>query len=246
MSFASRAGAAGLSVLAAALGLAPASALALGGLATGGGALESRTVMVLGSRGNACTGTMIAPTVVLTAAHCVTGAKEYAIAYYEGGSPTLQAVRQVARHPGFRAGSAVSVDLALVRLALPLPERFSPVVLDSGTELVPGQTKTIAGFGVSGPDDVNTQRRLRVADVVVLDRVYPRFMRLGSEGGRVAICKGDSGGPVLSDADGEMRVVGVVYAAERVSGFCGRSAQAVRVAPQRAWIDGVLRGWGVR
>jgi secreted trypsin-like serine protease len=125
-----------LVALTAAACLAASSAMALGGdaVSEAGGRLEGRTVMVLGSRGSVCTGTVVAPTIVLTAGHCVSGSGQYAVAYKEaGGSPTLQEVRQVARHPEFKPGTRVSIDIALVQLKLPLPSRFSTVALDSDT-----------------------------------------------------------------------------------------------------------------
>jgi secreted trypsin-like serine protease len=224
-------------------------ALAVGGAAAdlAAGRLESRTVMVLGNRGNVCTGTVLSPTVVITAGHCVTGASKYAVAYRDGGSPTLQTVRAVSVHPEFRRGASVSVDMALVRLDMPLPPRFTGVALDSAeAEHAVGQRKTIAGFGLSREGDENSAGTLRAASVSVLPRLYPRFLRLGAGDGSLLVCKGDSGGPVLTDGFGGPVLVGVVYAAERTGGrFCGATAQAIRIAPQRAWIDGILKRWGV-
>ena len=80
----------------------------------------------------------------------------------------------------------------------------------------------------------------------ILPRFYPRFMRLGLSSGDLRICKGDSGGPVFSEGFAGMTLTGVIYASERKRGGrqCGDTAQAVRIAPQRAWIDGVRARWG--
>lgn len=229
--------------------LAPTPLLALGGDAASeaGGRLESRTVMVLGSRGSVCSGTVLSPTVVITAGHCVSGSGKYAVAYREGGSPVLQEVRQVARHPEFSGKQRVSIDMALVRLSLPLPSRFSPVALDSSAEDdVVGSRKTIAGFGLAREGDEKSAGTLRSGQVSILPRFYPRYMRLGLLDGGIRICKGDSGGPVLADGLTGMTLTGVIYASERKRGGrqCGDTAQAVRIAPQRGWIDGVRARWG--
>ena len=72
--------------------------------------------------------------------------------------------------------------------------------------------------------------------------LFPRFFRLGRSDDGVLICRGDSGGPVF---DADLRLAGVVYGKERSDGrSCGSVAQAVRIAPQRGWLDGVLRRWG--
>jgi secreted trypsin-like serine protease len=225
------------------------SAFALGGNAASeaGSRLESRTVMVLGSRGSVCSGTVVAPTIILTASHCVSGSGQYAVAYKEvGGSPTLQEVRQVARHPEFKAGTRVSIDLALIRLKLPLPSRFSAVPLDDNADDDGvGSRMTIAGFGLARDGDENSAGTLRSATVTVLPRFYPRYFRLGLAAGGVSICKGDSGGPVFSDGFAGATLTGVIYASERQRGGrqCGDVAQAVRIAPQRAWIDRVMGQW---
>jgi secreted trypsin-like serine protease len=203
--------------------------------------------MVLGSRGSVCSGTVVSSTVVITAGHCVTGSGQYAVAYREGGSPVLQEVRQVARHPEFSGRQKVSIDMALVRLKLPLPARFTPVSLDrSADDDVVGSRKTIAGFGLAQEGDEKSAGTLRSAQVSILPRYYPRFMRLGLSSGDIRICKGDSGGPVLAEGFTETTLTGVIYASERKRGGkqCGDTAQAVRIAPQRVWIDGILARWG--
>jgi secreted trypsin-like serine protease len=235
--------------LSALLALAAQPAFALGGDAVSetGGRLESRTVMVLGQRGSVCTGTVLSPTVVITAGHCVAGAGQYAVAYREGGSPVLQEVRQIARHPEFSGRQKVSIDMALIRLKLPLPSRFSPVALDANADDdIVGSRQTVAGFGLAREGDEASAGTLRVAQVTILPRFFPRFMRLGLANGQFRVCKGDSGGPVLSEGLTGMTLTAVVYASEKKRGGiqCGDTAQAVRVAPQRAWIDGVRARWG--
>lgn len=228
-------------------------AFALGGAAAGADSvLQSHLVMVLsveGARHGACTGTVIAPDVVLTAAHCVSGNRQVAVAYAENGSHVLQRVRAKAINPGFSGKSRVSIDLALIKLDSPLPVRFRPLALDRGeAPHSVGARRRIAGFGLAVDRDEASAGKLRSADVSILPREFPRFMRLGraddSTLSDLAICTGDSGGPVI---DGDL-VVGVVYGREKFANAqtCGTIAQAVRLAPQRAWIDGVLGKWGGR
>jgi secreted trypsin-like serine protease len=234
--------------LAGLLCLATTAAQPLGGdAASEAGRFENRVVMVLGNRGSVCTGTVVAPTIVITAGHCVSGSGQYAIAYMEvGGSPTLQEVRQISRHPEFKAGARVSIDIALVRLKMPLPKRFAPVTLDDNAEDDGvGSRQTIAGFGLAREGDDASAGTLRSASVTVLPRYYPRFFRLGLTDGGVAICKGDSGGPVFSDGLFGLTLTGVIYGKEGGDGRqCGATAQAIRIAPQRGWIDRVMAQWG--
>lgn len=226
------------------------SALALGGgAARPDGGLASHLVMVLSKQGNkhgACTGTVITPSIILTAAHCVAGNRQVAVAYKEGGSHVLQRVAARAVNPGFSPKARVSIDMALVRLDSPLPARFRPMTLeldDSNHQI--GVNRVVAGFGLAADRDEASAGILRSASVTVLPRLYPSFLRLGyrADAGLddFAVCTGDSGGPVLN---GNV-VVGVVYGREKfgTAQTCGTTAQAVRVAPQRRWIDQILRGW---
>ncbi len=211
--------------------------------------LAAHLVMVLsrqGPRHAACTGTVIAPDVVITAAHCVAGNKMLAIAYPDGGSHVLQRIAAKAINPGYSGASRVSVDIALLRLESVLPPRFHPLAIDAGANRhAVGQARRVAGFGLSADGAEMSGGTLRSASVSILPRLYPRFMRIGrGEGAKLSefsVCTGDSGGPVL---DGAL-LVGIVYGREKHGNAqaCGVTAQAVRIAPQRAWIEGVLQRW---
>src|SRR4051794_25554919 len=83
------------------LGATPADAIVGGGAPSAEG-LGRSVVTIVGSRGNFCTGALIAPKIVLTAAHCVQPGADYKIVEYGAGPPTLQDIKNVAIHPAFR------------------------------------------------------------------------------------------------------------------------------------------------
>jgi|GEM_PF-865576 len=228
--------------------------LALGGHASGkNAALAPHLVMVLGRAGqrhNACTGSIVSRSIILTAAHCVAGKRDVVIAYAENGSHVLQRVKARAIHPGFSDNARVSIDLALLQLEGALPARFQPVTLDDGAGVhAVGASQIVAGFGLETDGDEASAGILRSARVSVLPKLYPRFLRLGQAAGGglddFAICTGDSGGPVFATTGASPLQVGVVYGREAFekARSCGVTAQAVRIAPQRGWIDGVLARW---
>lgn len=242
---------AALGVLVAASAVSAQPALALGGTqSSANSGLAVHLVMVLSREGNrhgACTGTVVASNVVLTAAHCVSGKKQVVVAYAENGSHVLQRVVARAMHPGFSGSSSVSVDIALIRLERPLPARLSPLPIDRGeSDHAIGASRLVAGFGMQRENDEASAGTLRSATMQVLPRLFPRFMRLGTsvdaELSDAAICTGDSGGPVLDRSESPPRIVGVIYGRERFgnAASCGTIAQAVRLAPQRQWIDATL------
>ncbi len=124
-------------------------------------ALARHAVMVLGDRGSFCTGVVLSPTVVITAGHCVAGASAWRIYFKDAaGTGVMLEPRTVTVHPGYDANAVKSrrpsIDLAMLRLAEPLPSALQPASLaeangaGAGQKLsLAGQTLSVAGYGVS-------------------------------------------------------------------------------------------------
>lgn len=241
------------------LGLAAviACALATGGGAlaiTGGredaGPLRRSAVMVLGSAGNVCTGIVVAPSVVLTAGHCATNAAQHRVHYMEGSRPILLTPAAVAVHPGYDKGAIAgrrrSIDLALIRLDAPLPASFAPIALDSGAPPRAGADMTVGGYGSVGRAPADG--RFRTADLAVIEPYGPGkvLLWLGDPQGRgvrpgAGACEGDSGGLIAHD---DLLTAVTTWSKGDGKTPCGMMTQGVLVAPQRAWIDRTLAGWG--
>jgi secreted trypsin-like serine protease len=172
-------------------------------------------VMIVDARGDLCTGTALARDLVLTAAHCVTAPIDYQVKPYQTGQSI--SVRSIARHPRFDFGSyaasRATADLALLKLAAPLPDIVVPATLAEPRRVAAGETLTIAGFGVTLAGTARGLGQPRMATLTVTGkpgslqiRLYDgtaRSLRVGLGG-----CTGDSGAPVF-DGDGA-QVIGVV------------------------------------
>jgi len=172
-------------------------------------------VMVVDARNDLCTGTALTRDLVLTAAHCVTRPVDYTIKPYQTGVPVP--VRTIVRHPKFDhasyAASRATADIALLKLAAPLPDIIVPATLAAPRRVAAGETLTIAGFGVTLAGTARGLGLPRMATLTVTGtpgslqiRLYDiatRNQRLGLGG-----CTGDSGAPAF-DGDGPL-VIGVV------------------------------------
>jgi hypothetical protein len=77
------------------------NALAMvGGASPASDAVARRVALIVGSRGNFCSGVALARDLVLTAAHCVVPGAEYRLVEYdEERRPLLRDIAQIARHP---------------------------------------------------------------------------------------------------------------------------------------------------
>lgn len=214
----------------------------VGGLEDAGPVAQA-SVMVVTPMGM-CSAVALAPDVVLTAAHCLDGVKEYRVHFRDAaGKPVLLAPSAHAVHPGYDAKAVaarrVSIDLALLRIAEPLPARFIPAVL-SGEPPAKGAAVTVGGYGVEDPQDAKSAGTFRTAALASVEPYGPSRVLLWAEGRHAGACQGDSGGPMASGG----AVVAITTWATAAGGpGCGGLTQGVLVGPQRAWIDRVLKGW---
>ncbi|WP_293853207.1 trypsin-like serine protease [uncultured Alsobacter sp.] len=229
----------------------PAHAVVQGRPDTG---LARHALMVLNDRGAFCSASLIAPTVLLTAAHCVTGANAYRVHYKDGGGqPVMLEPAKIAVHPGYDAGAVKgrrrSIDMALVRLTAPLPG-FEPIGLSQAGRPGPNARLTVAGYGLGVEGSAVSGGQFRTAELGVIEPFGPSSILVwltdpatGRNASGAGACQGDSGGPIL---DGGGVIAVTVWAEGAGKARCGALTQGLLVGPQRGWIDGVLGGWGVR
>jgi secreted trypsin-like serine protease len=189
---------------------------------------------ILIDQGFLCTGTLVTPTVVVTAGHCgsITGAALATPIGQPGqlvdvslGSNKLQAgehpgVKQVIPQDDYLFLNGSANDVALIELAKPSTQ--TPVkVAGRGEEGLwsPGTLADIAGFGATeeGGDasDVMMEAKVPITTDAYAKNAYPSdwdgatMIGAGYPQGGTDTCQGDSGGPLLVPApNGAPRLVG--------------------------------------
>jgi secreted trypsin-like serine protease len=197
----------------------------------------------------ACTGTLIAPDVVVTAAHCLRPLKErlpsFILASSIGGAraETSHIALRVVLHPGFDPGAAKGAmhDLALVFLARRI-DAVAPARILSAPEtgwLARGREAELVGYGrMSLASDSRGQKgygRSRVSQLKSQELVV-------GVAGVAQNCDGDSGGPAFISVHGQRRLVGIVSRSVERIAPCASGTVHTRLDGEAAWITTVLRG----
>jgi len=237
------------------LASSPAEAI-VGGAAPASGTISRSVVTIVGSRGTFCSGSLIAPTLVLTAAHCAQPGADYKIVQYDAGrKPQLMDVKRVAIDPGFRMQAMLAhratADVALLQLVIPAKGKTPARLGIPKSPILVGAGFTIAGVGVTVRGKGRSAGTIRDAALVATGRPGSLQIRLvdpATQGKRdgLGACTGDSGGPAFEDQQGHPTIIGLISwsTGSNASAGCGGLTGITPLTLYRQWILQTARLWG--
>jgi hypothetical protein len=213
-------------------------------------------VMILGTGKNLCSAVAIAPSLLLTAAHCIMPGDIYKRVELDAeGRPIFKPSAAVMRHPQFDIKSylahRVTADVGLVKLTEPMAALPVPLA-GPRQRIAPGESFLVHGYGRSVRDDRNSAATLRAARLTATGQPGALQLRLvdpatGNNKPGVGACDGDSGAPVYQQNAGRMEVIGVVSwstAANNEAG-CGGLTGVTPLELYRGWIIETARKMGI-
>lgn len=198
-----------------------------------------------------CTGVVVAPQLVLTAAHCMDSKSPFREVSFDAKLPTENRISIVSFsvHPNWQ-GNVGNFDIAWIKLARPIPTSaaIAEVLPASNVaDLIENMPVTLVGFGITGTNNSNAGVKRntttvfnRYVDLGFQDRIaISNSFVLGPTPNKMA-CSGDSGGPAFVQIADKLYVIGNTSGAPVINPetVCERGVGIwTAIHPFRDWIE---------
>ncbi len=151
---------------------------------------------------SSCTGVVVSPTKIITAAHCVNGIVREVRVRTGYGTFTTE---NVLVHPSYRRNSDFreKFDIAIITMNETVSTRTIDILSDNDLRI--GELGIIAGYG---SDERFNSGQLRAGEMT-LDYIYGGGIAGMFFGDNSNTCKGDSGGPFLVSRNGKLKLAAI-------------------------------------
>jgi secreted trypsin-like serine protease len=159
------------------------------------------------SKTGLCSGTMLSPNKVLTAAHCLEGAASIDILFNVAGDKFVYVTASSWDiHPEFTgfSGGDIRNDIGIVHSPVSLPVPNLPILTSRAPEA--GDKASIFGYGAtSGGASIDGKLR---AGAMTLSGVDSNSIFAYYDASLSNVCSGDSGGPLLFQVGNQQSIIG--------------------------------------
>ncbi|KAJ2652265.1 hypothetical protein IWW40_001120 [Coemansia sp. RSA 1250] len=219
--------------------------------------------------GTTCTGSLIAPNIVLTAAHCtfssaqtVYNPSEYTVSFNHTRPSNISfkgfSVTDVKINPDFNRGTLRN-DLALLFLSEDVPTTEAQSIKIFMENITTDTQLFAAGFGITDPvDTTSVPTDLMAVQLKAGNDSFckqntagfdPDFLICTDGTAGKDTCQGDSGGPLVSPIDGAMALAGVTSFApiskNNPNGLCAQAGSTGYYVHIRAYLSWITKATGL-
>ena len=201
----------------------------VGGVETTPNSRPYQVALLMNGR-QGCGGTLISPSWVLTAAHCLDSASTSSLTVQVGAHSMSRRdgqnvrVSQIIKHENWQGAQGIRSgwDIAVLKLATPVSSSIKPAKLPSvrlaDQISAVGKAVTVSGWGLTR-NQGSASDVLREVNLTVMTNQacssdlrfnVPASVICGAGTGGVSACNGDSGGPYATAYNGNFYSIGTV------------------------------------